>query len=415
MYQSDYYSINGGGPRLSPRKTFYICLSLFLGIWLVVLLIRGEGGDPRTSHQKIEEFRQHHHDEVHGHADMHHKEQPVSRRVVAPPEPLHPHPHPHPHDHDHEHEHDKEKPIEEKKNLVPFVATHEWQAVPENAVIPHGLEVRMNFDGLREARLHPNPPPDHLPEGSAAPLAPKVGADSGGNAAMPFKQERLIRAQKTAIEERLDEILSADPTQQKGALEWLDVEAHNLPIGSAICHARNFHNLFVLLESPQVELRHQAAMIIAASTHNNLSAAQAALSSELVARLVGRLAVEGESHIKRRIVAVLTYLAESQLSSTLQQFVSHKGFAVLEAVASKGMERSMFERVIVLLATLARDDQLDASAAAVAMLDKHLPKVAWQFDEMLLDALEPVCLSEAAKKSSSFPHLVAFCRKNLHN
>lgn len=394
MYNSDYYSVNGGGLRFSRRKVFYIFLGLFLGTWLLFLLLRsGKGRSLSYSTGAATDSQRKKQPQTPNYREAE-PLKPPNQAIVPLKESK---------------AHEEENAVVEKRNLVPFEATKEWQNVPDNAVIPQGLEVRMNLQtGLREARLYPDHMPENVPVTKADSHQPQLSSNP-----VPPKLTRQVNAQATVIEGRLNDIVSLDVERQKASLDWLDEEAHNLAIGSAICHARNFNNLFILLESPQPSLRLPAAAILAAAVHNNQSATEAALSSELVAKLLERLRLETNPNITRRVIAILTYLAESDLPGTLHKIVSHNGFAVLDAVAAQNMSKPLFERFVVLLAALARDETLPLGDSALEIMERHISKASWLFDEVYQDDLRPVCKVETAKKPVRFPKVVAFCKDNV--
>ena len=62
------------------------------------------------------------------------------------------------------------------KPRIDFVPTEDWQAVPEDAFLPVGLEIRMNLDGGKFARLMP---------GGTGVGAASIGGGQGGRGSSP--------------------------------------------------------------------------------------------------------------------------------------------------------------------------------------------------------------------------------------
>ncbi len=323
------------------------------------------------------------------------------------------------------------RPAEAAAGLVPFHATAEWQVVPNDAVLPDGLDISMDFQtGIKRARLHAGPPGGASESrGAAAHQAPPATAsrqggphqEAGGAGLVALPQQGAAAAQqpkrRTLIEERLDEILSKDKAVQRRALDYLDVQSHTMQIGEAIARAENFDNLTGLLASPLLDLRTASSDIIAACLHNNVGAAAALLGrggeSSFVAKVVARLTAEPDANVRRRMVAILTYGAQMELEQTMAQFVASNGFVALAGVNDRkkpAIDAPFFEREMVLLATLGRTSNAEYERTALAFLDGNIARLPAKFNEVSIDAFRPICANQVGL--SPYANLAAFCTSN---
>lgn len=388
MYgHTDYISLKTGSRRVTPRKLFYLMLGVVLGVSLTIICLNKYHSQKHRN--DINDYRHEHHMQGH-HSHMSDEGTHLERNEAS---------------------RDKRGDEAHHNNYVgdgkvTFHATNEWQVVPANAVVPAGLDINLDFKtGERMARLRQEKiPHENLPaiQESAQPLE-HSHEEPPKQAGQPV--------QKTVVEERLDQVISTDPVVQNHALEWLDVEAHRLNIGEAITHAHGFKNLLKLLETGEDGPRLEAAGIIAACLHSNAGAVEGALMSPLITKIVQRLPIELNPQAKRRMIAILTYLAQSSLPGTLHQFVAAQGFEALEKISANGLDHSTFEREMVLLATLARDEYDSHNTAALFMLNKYLLDAQAQFDEVSLDAFKPVCLVEA--KHVRYANIASFCKHHV--
>lgn len=374
-----YTSITTGTPRVGKRRLFYLFLALFFASFTAVVLVR------KWQHRQL-----------------------VLRRENTPPAPktlqvpgMEP-------------AQAESKPALSRPDgtsaAATFHPTENWQVIPPGALLPHGLDIKIDFKtGERMARKHDfeQGGPASLPVPMEHPQADAPGAGQDSAAKSP---ESL-----SEVDKRLEQILSPDPRLQAEALEFLDLEAHKILIGVAIAKAGNFANLLVLLQHSSSALRLQAAAIIAASTHNNATATKSLLSTtNLVAKIVERLLAEPDANVQRRMVAILTYMSLSDLTETLRQFAAAQGFEALEKINSvQHIDAATFEREMVLLADLSRGEDESLALRALHLLDALLPKATAEFDEVSLDAFRPACYEQLHRKPIQYKNLYKFCKTHV--
>ena len=389
MYgHNEYISLKTGTRRAPSRRLLYLVLGILMGVALTMLVVnKWRSGN---THQKTAEPHRHRGQQHHGQQMKDVGSSPSSSFGAS------------------QDKHERHADQHKGNGKATFHATNEWQDIPPGAVLPAGLDVQLDFQtGKRKARLHQEgaATDDHLlpvVQEAAQPLEP------GHSHAAPRPAGQS--ATKTLIEERLEQLSSADPAIRDSALAWLDVEAHRIHIGEAITHAQNFKNLFHLMGTGAEQMRLDAGSIIAACLHNNPGAVEGALMTPLVARLTERLPVETSSKVQRRMVAILTYLAEANLPSTLYQFVAAHGFEALDKINVAEISPALLEREIVLLATLAREESDARNTPALVMLDRYLPRVKASLNDVTLDVLRPVCTVEDKFHPPRFANLAAFCK-----
>lgn len=257
-------------------------------------------------------------------------------------------------------------------------------------ILPDGLELTTDqATGKRMARKHP------------------VGLHAI-HQNLPVAQQGKERS---LIEQRLQEVVSENPSVQHAALDHLELEAHRLNVGESIAHAKNFKNLVHLLEAKGESTRLKAATIMAGCLRTNRGAVQGALMSPLVGKTVMRLQLEPDADVQRRLIAILTYMAEGDLAGSLHQFDSALGFTALERILSHGLDPAAFTRTMVLLATMAREASHEQTSRPLQLLDLYLPKVQARFDDAYMASFEPICEAEKHQAHSHYPHIQNFCRK----
>ena len=285
-----------------------------------------------------------------------------------------------------------------------FKPTNEWQIVPDDSVLPAGLEIDINFDtGIKRARLPPK---------GNAPAHDDLPAPKGNSERSEF--HRVVKHQNI-VEQRLDEVRSPNPEIQRLALDHLDVEAHRIHVGESITHAQNFRNLVELLADRDKGIRLEAAGIIAACLHSNKGAVEGALMSNLVQRIVELLDKETEAQVQRHFIAVLTYLAEGNLPGTLHRFNFTGGFAVLERILSRGLEPAVHTRACVFLATLAQESSNEHTYnTCMSLLDRNISNIHTRPDDVYMNSFRYVCdtLLGNGPESRRFLHVHKFCLKN---
>lgn len=344
-----------------------------------------QGGSHDYDHYHDHGHYQQHHEGGHGDDPLVHHQHP-SHAAYHQDEHEHVHAHAHEHEHAHGHGHDHHHEI----HSTEFHPTEDWQYVPDNVILPDGLELMTDHaTGKRMARKHP------------------VGLHAV-HQDLPVAQQGRER---NLIEQRLLEVVSENPAIQGAALDHMEVEAHRLNVGESIAHAKNFKNLIHLLETRSEAVRLKAATIIAGCLRTNRGAVQGALMSSLIRRAVERLQVEPDAEVQRRLIAILTYMAEGDLEGSLHQFDSVLGFTALEHILSHGLDPAAFTRTMVLLATMAREASHERTNKALHLLNLYLPKVKTRLDDAYMASFEPICEAEKHQTHSHYPHVQDFCRK----
>lgn len=399
MAYANYVSLTSGTPRLTPRKLYYIILATILAILIVVAIVSRtskHSSQPSSSakHHHFDDHDEHHHfgehDEHYDHYHHHHEHDLHDHDFYDDTHHVDPH--------ETHHIDDKHDSTHHPNSLADFHPTHEWQKIPDNAILPAGLEIKMDFNtGQKMARL---PPP--------TPSSPSTGHHEDLPIVAPLANHRI----NTIIEQRLEDAVSMDHATQRGALDYLDVHAHEINIGASITHARNFHNLMDLMENPKESLRLEGASIITACLHSNKGAVDGAILSPLIRRVVHRLRVEQDTEVQRRFIAILSYMAEGNLEETRHQFTVAEGFGVLEQVLARGLDPASLTRALVLLAELGREDVHDQMSPALALLDRHISKVQRRLDNVWMDSFEPVCEMQVKKegKGTLYHNIHRFCK-----
>lgn len=218
--------------------------------------------------------------------------------------------------------------------------------------------------------------------------------------------------ERNLIEQRLHEVISENPSVQNAALDHMELEGHRLNVGESITHAKNFKNLLHLLEVKSESTRLKAATIIAGCLRTNQGAVHGALMSPLVRKAVERLPMEPDAEVQRRLIAILTYMAEGDLEGMLHQFDSALGFAAVERVLSRGLDPAALTRTMVLLATMAREASYDQINRALHLLNAHLSKVQARLDDAYMASFEPICEMEKHQPHSHYPHIRDFCQRH---
>lgn len=404
-YHSGRHAVSGreivGFVLGSPRRLFYLVLSVLLGGALLWLLLRdrkvvnmGSSNAPLSSSRPT----------ILRDADQQRPpQQELALSVVSQEDhqlmPLeHQQKQQPPNSTDNHHESRNGRP------RIPFHATDQWQPVSEDAVLPDGLEIRIDMQtGAKEARLRPSGSASASGRGPGVPQE-RTGARAQGR----------IAAHKTAIERFFEQAASKDssPQQKATALEWLDENASELEMGIAAARARNMMEFLSLLEDPDSQIRLQVATILSGCFHNNGRAAQDVLltNAAFVPKLLGRLSLEPDLSVRRRIIAILTNVLEGAKPELMAQFVAHGGFAALEKAVAAGVDQPLLERAVVLLALMARNDRPGSSSesiqTALSLLEKHLPQVTLELGPVSRDAFEPLCA--AAPRQTN---LANFCTR----
>lgn len=287
---------------------------------------------------------------------------------------------------------------EEDSAEAPFVfhATDEWQPIPQGALLPGGLDIKINFaTGERLARNHFR----HAPDPETTPVVVGTVEQPG----------------KTVIEEYLDQVLSDNEEEQWSALGYLEQEATNEAVGAAIILSRNFDNLFTLLDLDKGQTRNRLAVtsIIIKCISGNVSAAEGFFTSESVPKLVTRLSKEKDERILRRIFTIFGVLSESDNPATLHQISIVQGFTILEGRLQEDLLISTLEAAVSMLAVLARDTSRNQDSVPLMLIDQFLPKLASSLHGTLKKSMIPICTSQV--HSSRYPNIVAFCNQRQHH
>lgn len=164
-----------------------------------------------------------------------------------------------------------------------FDPTGEFVRVAEDALLPPGLEIRIDMQsGERWARL-PSAGSDGLvvarQEDESTGMSPGSDAESRAGAPAYSNISKKWRAMFAVVADRIEQTLQAlerDETRED-ALAQLEDEAAALEIGAGILHSRQFVHLERLLGEDERALR-----VLAHCLQNNSPAVQRAAELELI-------------------------------------------------------------------------------------------------------------------------------------
>lgn len=369
-YNTGYISLSPKGPtRLSGRKLFYVILGLFIGCSLTISLFKRHLSRKEKLYRDLLYHQK-------GHEGLERVEHEAEH-------------HYHPHD-----ERPSAAQLDHKGDATSFIPTEEWQPIPPGAILPQGLDIKVDLQtGQKMARKH------HA----------KDGEDPSG---LPVLVE-ASQKEKSMIELRLEQIISTDHEVQQQALETLEVEAHQYDVGGAITHAKNFSNLIKLLETGTPTVRSLAALIILGCAHNNPPAVDGILMSGLVPKFVKLLRQEVDHGMIKRIISILTFMSQANLPATMHQVVSAHGLEVINDIVDRFLTSDvmLYERSMAFLAVASSDPAQNYTQKVMAMLDKYLPK-AKSFDEALSSMFTHTCKREIDHvPPTNYHNVVSFCKK----
>lgn len=291
----------------------------------------------------------------------------------------------------------------------------EWVDMPEGAVLPAGLDIDIDMQtGKKRIRI-----PSHTPGRPLHALAetePIKGLeDDGAEEFSPLAQRKWERkyeaVHKTAIDTRLEELVSPNAAIAEGAMAYLDEHAHSVDIGAGLVKSRSFPILLSCLADKNLEKRLGAADILFACIQNNPDAIAGITATDTIQTVVSRLGVEKDTTVLKRLLSSLIYIVRGdKKDGSTKQCVEYHLVKALAAL-SKRMPRETYvvDRILVLLIELVESRwEFVERDSALVLLEGMLGKLTKPYSDWMLHPFRPFCGRQPVELKGR-PAFAAFC------
>lgn len=253
-----------------------------------------------------------------------------------------------------------------------FVPTAEYQLVPEDAIIPRGLDIKIDMQtGEKWARFRKS---DKSERGDVvfvkeAEEAPKREAPAYSNTSDRWKGR--FQTVSAKIDQALGEL--EFEVGREDALEVLEEEASALEVGAGILHSPKFIHLRALLKTDPVALQ-----VLNVCLQNNPPAVFKAVELGLLETEIAELLRKADNNNFKKVLMILnSFLIHGDNGGPEETIVAlFKQHTLLDKVikASEAVELTERQLVIMLRISSATNEDLNVSIKAHQEYEKALEK-----------------------------------------
>lgn len=296
----------------------------------------------------------------------------------------------------------------------------EWVDVPDGIGLPHGLDIEVDMQtGKKRVRVSDQQQPGGGDEKhDVVPVSPvKDETEEISPMGGQKKWERVYDSQhKTMIDAMLEDLDSPNGQTVLEALNFLEERVGKVDIGAGLVRSPNFRFLLNLLEDTRNPKRRRlAATILFSALQNNPAAAEGILETDAVKILIGRLHVESNQIVTRKILSSLIAIVRGDEKSkkALSQFSEHQAVLALSQVSMSLLEdEHVMDRVLVLLVELATThaSSFKQYQEAVNLMENIVKNLKKPYNDWMTHAFKPFCKA-APPALATKPSLRKFCHE----
>ncbi|KTW29321.1 hypothetical protein T552_01276 [Pneumocystis carinii B80] len=244
-----------------------------------------------------------------------------------------------------------------KKECYPevFEATHVFQVVHEDQILPPGLHIRLDFStGIKEAKIIDEDENDkknvilvykdgHIESGNVAKESPIFSNIPDIKPNLKISQaehEEFSMALKFLVSDKYNESME----QLVNVLSVLEELSHEFEFGVKICKSRvAVERLIELLESSEsIFIKKLAITVLGSSLQNNPQALVYISDMKLTKVLLNRLQYENDDGIKIKVLYTLSSIVKS--SNGMNEFYMTQGDKILYDIFKKTKNPSLISK-----------------------------------------------------------------------